>query len=576
MKYKMRNITFAILAILFLSFPFFSYSKPVVDMEVVYENAAHAINTIGLVNLTNQYYWDQVTYAHPPVYILSLSLFCKMFGLNLVSMRLLGFAAVLLMALLVYFLSQEIFKEKKDRLWLGLLCSLLYLSIPLIIQGSVLLDIDNTLLPISMIIFVMAYIHFCRQMNAKKIILLGCLFALALWSKITTSLVLIIAIGVFHLLERNFRQALKRPLVIFLIGASIFLATFSLYCCLVNWKCFRVVPMVFSVAWIKQPAGTFYFKIFTMLKTILRLSLWMSPYLILLWLISLKESFERIYKGLSMNPLNFLSIYSCLILLGYLYFGGSHVFPRYHIPMIFAICILVTNSIQEIFKGLRTKESIFYIAAILFMTGYYVFVVKDMLYFTNYELKVALTLDIPPNKELLFTIVKQVVFYVLPLPAVFLLVKSMRKEWAASRAILSALFILTVSSNVGLNILQAKSDYACTEHYGTNGQREVVSFLKNHIDLNKGDEIITHCDINYYLGKRDFPIDPFIELELKYDPLKLLMALKDKKIKALVCNVPQFTLRQIKEVIRDKNVQKLLEKEFIEFRFQSYRVWLKK
>lgn len=574
---KALKIFFMAAIAMCLILPFFSYSKPLLDVDTVFENAAYAINTIGLSNLARQYYWDAAAYTHPPAYILTLSLFCKIFGLNLTSVRLVGFASILIMALLIYFLSQKLFQKEKDSLLISLLGVFLYLSVPLIIQGSVFIDIDNTILPVSMAIFVIAYIHLYREMSAKRIIILGCLFALTLWVKITTSLILVPAIGIFYLLKRDFKEAIKSPILIFLIGAAIFLVTFSLHCIFIDsWKPFKAIPLVFSVALIKKPAGTFYFKLYTMSKAALRLSMWLSPYLIFLWLISLKDSFKRICKGSTIISLDFLSVYSCLIFLGYLYFGGSHVLSKYHIPMVFAVCILVVNSLKEALRDIRIKEGFFCIALILILGGYYIFIVKDIIYLANYKLKVALAFDNLNKNDLLFFTFKQILFYFLPMPVVFYSVRAFKSKLNLSKVILLTLFVLTISSNLGLDILQAKADYVTAEFYGTKGQQEVISFLKNHIDFNKGIEIMAPEDINYYLGKRDFPMDPYMELGLKYDAQKLLSALNNKRVKAFIYNIPQFTVWQIRDIFGNKDVQKLLNEEFIKFSFKSYRVWLRK
>lgn len=570
---KIQNFLFILAIIICLSFPFLSFYKPVMDLNVLYENAAKEINAKGIAYLTRQYFFDQITYAHPPVFILSLSLFYKLFGKNLFSLHLLGWISFFIMIILVYYLTRAIFTEDKNSLTIARIAAFLYASCPFLIQGAVMLEIDNTVLPVAISIFIITFVKIYNKINFPRMIMLSFLFALALWTKITTPLAIILAVSLFYFAKRDFRNALKLPLLISIIGVSLFLCTFFFYCkYIASFSCLKVVPLVFSVAWIKQPLGSIFFKLVTMFKIIIRLSFWISPFFLFLWFIGLTTSLKHIFRERKILPMEFLSIYSCVILLGYLYFGGSHVYPRYHLPMMMAVAIISAAVVSRFFLELNTKEKLIYLFITLLLIVYYIFIVGDVLYLTNFKLKEAVILNtiasaIPELKL-------HLLLYGFPFFILFLGIKLFKRKYVLIKNFVLTSLILAIAVNISLNVLQAKAKYETLDWYGTEARDEVLTFLRRNMPYDP--KIIAPVDINYYLGKRSYPMDPFVELGLKYNPQKLLVALKDKELKALVYNIPQLTLGQIKYVIGDKEVQQLLNDEFMELTFKSYRIWLRK
>jgi hypothetical protein len=102
----------------------------------------------------------------------------------------------------------------------------LVLLCPLVIQSTLILDIDFPLLLPLTLLFLTLYLRF--EGDKRRWLWLAPLFGLLLWTKMTNPLPLVGVIGVWQLLHRRYVRAVVQPLAIGVGGAAVFGATWVL------------------------------------------------------------------------------------------------------------------------------------------------------------------------------------------------------------------------------------------------------------------------------------------------------------------------------------------------------------
>ncbi|MBO9648739.1 MAG: glycosyltransferase family 39 protein [Variovorax sp.] len=171
---------------------------------------------------------------HPPLYIYALAGHIKLFGFSENTVRSFGLICTLITAYLSILIIKELVQEK----YLGLssLAFLaLYLTNPYTLANTTLPDIDSTILPPLITLFILLLIR-----DSKKIAL-GGVFGLLLWAKLTTPLALIpLAISYWKISKHSIQEIGNRAVIIFGSGIVLFVATYWIYC--------KVADLSFSYA----------------------------------------------------------------------------------------------------------------------------------------------------------------------------------------------------------------------------------------------------------------------------------------------------------------------------------------
>ena len=162
---------------------------------------------------------------HPPLYIYALAAYVKVFGFSENTVRSFGLLCTLLTALLTVGIAARMMHRDRLRFFIPIFFGL-YLLNPYTIANTTLPDIDQTILPVLITLFV--FLLFGDKSSNKW---LAGVFCLLLWAKLTTPLVLApFAFVYWSIQTRSPLSALLRGLVVFGGGALLFLASYWLYC----------------------------------------------------------------------------------------------------------------------------------------------------------------------------------------------------------------------------------------------------------------------------------------------------------------------------------------------------------
>lgn len=165
---------------------------------------------------------------HPPLYLYSLAAGAALFGPADAVLRATGlvwFAGSLaLLAVLAGGLAEPRHRGLARRLALALA-----LLAPLSAEGSLYLDIDNTSLAFGTLLFLVLYLRHLARPSPTRLALVVVAFAFCLASKLTTPLILVASVGLYHLLDRDLR-GLVRAAAIALAGGALFALGYLAYC----------------------------------------------------------------------------------------------------------------------------------------------------------------------------------------------------------------------------------------------------------------------------------------------------------------------------------------------------------
>ena len=169
---------------------------------------------------------------HPPLYLYALAATTAVVGRDASNgLRAVGVIGLLVSALLLLLIAREI--TPRWRLIGGVAAGLLLVH-PYAIQGSLFLDIDNTIYtPLALLALWLA-IRFSRRdgpLALTQILALGAALALVSWAKMTTTIVLVGVLAVWWVLARRpFGRAIAETAAFIAVGVALFTATYWLWC----------------------------------------------------------------------------------------------------------------------------------------------------------------------------------------------------------------------------------------------------------------------------------------------------------------------------------------------------------
>jgi len=173
---------------------------------------------------------------HPPLYQYTLAAAAVVAGEDASNgLRAIGVLGLLASALMLLLIAREV--TPRWRLIGGVAAGLLIVH-PYAIQGSLFLDIDNSIYaPLALLAMWLA-IRFSRSEGAlapAQVLALGAALALVGWAKLTTTIALVGVLALWWVLARRpFRRSIVEALAFVAAGAATFAVTYGLWCAAVG------------------------------------------------------------------------------------------------------------------------------------------------------------------------------------------------------------------------------------------------------------------------------------------------------------------------------------------------------
>ncbi|MCS6800988.1 MAG: glycosyltransferase family 39 protein [Chloroflexota bacterium] len=203
---------------------FAQMGEAIAQTGIPYANVGFMINHKGRIDQQYEYgLW------HPPLYLYTLGLTFKLFGVSETTARLLGVATMMLTALFLFLAVRAALSAHPNRDGFALWAVLLYVFNPLTLQSALLLDIDGTVLTVMVMLLVWLYLAL-RDAGWWSRLAVGVAFAGALWAKMTTPFFFLGAVVVYRALQGRLDRGVAEALTIGSVGVALFLPSWWLVC----------------------------------------------------------------------------------------------------------------------------------------------------------------------------------------------------------------------------------------------------------------------------------------------------------------------------------------------------------
>ncbi|HEV2122214.1 MAG TPA: glycosyltransferase family 39 protein [Chloroflexota bacterium] len=435
---------------------------------------------------------------HPPLYVFILGLTYKLLGVSETSARLVGVICNLGAAAFVYLTTLRLLGDRHAGRaplgWAGV-AALLYLINPLVVQSALMLDIDGTVLVLLLAALMYISIHLVQAERRRTwLAWLGIgtvVFALTLWAKMTSPWAVPAALLGYRVLARSpWRPWRGVAEVAAIAGAGTLLFLISWWLtCLATGMPFK---MPFYVLWVEffDAAGsssTWRSRPEALAEMVAHVSLWVSPYLVLLFVIAVLWRLGDIVFGgpaLRLRPVDVVLASGGALGLLYLVKLASS-FPKYHISMMPMWAVAGAWLLARAVGRLGVVESGVYGLALLGLGTYFGTQVQDRwVLFSDWSFIEPLLL-IPAAFGLGFLAVG-------PL---------LRRDSIVRQGCL-LLLLLLLAWSFGVNAHQRESGGSTAYNYGVSGMVEAGRAIDEVV--RPGEWYVAAKEVAWYSQRREF------------------------------------------------------------------------
>jgi len=294
--------------------------------------------------------WSQDRYLipHPHTYVHLTQLSFAVFGQSAGSARLIGVLTALINLALIPLLVHAFFDGSKQAHWITVGAIWLYALHPMTVQNMMLLDIDNTLLVSVLLGALLAWKAVQDWPFHWRVAGLGLVFALALWVRLSTPVLLMGCIGVFHVLRGEIRHT-GALILAALAGSIMFRVTFAFYSTLTGFT-FDIFRYTFG----RTPSGSSALGAMHLRfpQGMGVLIMWLSLPLTALLLVATANTVIRLIRRKS-QARDLLVIYVVTTSLFYaLVIAPAWGYPRYQAPIVPVVAILAAAWAVPAFQAL--------------------------------------------------------------------------------------------------------------------------------------------------------------------------------------------------------------------------------
>jgi len=514
-------------------------------------------------------------FDHPPLYPFFLTIVFKFTGPGQHAARSANLLCVILTCFVLFHFTADIF-NKDTALW----SVILYLLSPVCIQGTQLMDVaDTSLLPLTFLLIANSMKNNISNPGPKNTTILSFMIALSLWAKVTSTLAFLVAILISYFYLYFFRskrdQNPPTPLNFAALGFGLvlFVLTWTLVSTLSwgNEAYFSVLKAPWNAIHGRVAETSFLLRIFVTGYETIRLFVWFSPFLILMWL-TISWRIFRTKPQIDDNHeiVKILLAYTTIFyFFGYLIIGGTNWgYPRYHDAILPFICVLAGNyvaiSINNFNKNLLVKL-LMIVSLSVIITTYFL---EDPLLFLNLRVKELLLSGNGLGEIAKKTIMTFLPFYILPV-ILFCLLLFVLKVRSRSNIFAILLIFCSLSTLVSLNIKQIFASYRTSNQYGAAGKVQVLQKVRDHVS--DGDYLLATPEFIYELQDKSVPNVGWDIWESK-DIFYRFIGLNAPQ--AIIAGLTVNTYGQLKWLL-NKDTQQILNDNYNLIRIGTYYLWLR-
>lgn len=458
-------------------------NKPYVLDEAEFPMVSYETSQTGIpIYYHGEQETQHIGIYHPTLYINLLAVFLKVFGYSEISVRAFGALCVLLSAFLLIKIYRQLYKRDGR---LEVLFLALFLLNPYTIANATLPDIDSTILPIVILLFVFASIKYVvetKLWSNRIVLILACLFSLALWSKLTTPLILPPLLAcIAYISSRRIKESLIFTAKVTLIGAALFATTYLVYCLVLGLSpTYTYSFLIASFAKGTSTEGPFVGVVHN-LDNLRYFVYWITiPLITIIGIASSRilldkssDDKSRVSKLLIATSLLTTVFYIALMSP----FGGFFKYP-------FAVFgLLLLSVVFFIHKYLDISKLNYAHAFAALFLGF----LTEKIFWAD-----SMFLSLKPFTFLPLILVIIIIAY--------LLLSKLRSHRDALRSLLLLLVFFAIGFQLSISRIQALSSYPTKYLYGQTGMNDASEYLRSNT---KPDEVIWSMkDIGYYVNNK--------------------------------------------------------------------------
>jgi hypothetical protein len=318
--------------------------KPFVYDDVSFILGARAVADTGLPYGNQGYllhlYWqrDQWAIWHPPLYMYALGLTVWLFGDGERAARGLSVLCLLVAGLFAFDLARRVVLSRgggqQRALVAGLLAVALYVLSPLAIQASMILDIDNTVLMVLLALLVWLTIRLPGTWNLLTIVGLALVYALAIWAKSTSPLILAVALVFTRFFQAVGWRGALQALAAIALGWAIFAVTW------LGLSAALGMPTDYTIQVFQNEAiesgvssGHRLVSLQAFAMGVAPAILWIGPFFCLLFVAAGLPRLWSLLRGNGLDAADVLVVLGAAIYLTYIFKLAGN-FPKYHAAML--------------------------------------------------------------------------------------------------------------------------------------------------------------------------------------------------------------------------------------------------
>ena len=506
------NLLRSLIILLFISLVYAQAEKKFVLDEIDFPAVALATSEKGVpVYYRGEENQNHIGIYHPPIYIYSLAGFIKLFGYSEINVRSFGMICTLMTAFLALLIFEILFPKSINRHRFSLLFLSIFLLHPYTIANTTLPDIDQTILPVTMLLFIYFFLKYFperpsfkksnteEKIQIKPVLVLSLILALNFWAKMTTPLAMLPSAFCILLVSKyKLRDAFLTLVAITIISTIMFVFTYWIYCKL------AVLPFDYTFQFLSHSfskgtsssgglsnllkkiiANASHIQFFTNWITIVFLFAFFLSFgnLLSMKIKSHSEKILIILAGLAL----FVSVFYLSLIAP---FGNFFKYP-YPVFSLFVLTISYFLSIH-VFSIIKTDNlskkwpasslSIVFILVFAFVSLMQLVKAKDIAILTNH------------SNSSLFLI--GIVIVGIVTGALFNKFKSFKILSYIATSLLATL----LGVQIGISRSQAVAPYPTKYEYGKIGFEETIAYLKGRVEP---DEVIWSMkDVGYYVNNR--------------------------------------------------------------------------
>ncbi|MBV9897654.1 MAG: hypothetical protein JO020_26130 [Chloroflexi bacterium] len=325
-------------AVMYLALVTAQLNRPLMYDDANFALAARAVADTGLPfgnqgwmsergDLTQREQW---ALWHPPLYIYALGAFARVGGWTPPVLRGLGILGGLATLLLTWLLARDLTRgPPPTRDLAGGLAVAVVAVCPLVVQSTLILDIDfSVLLPLSLL-----FLWLYPRLQDRGWFWLTPLFALLLWAKMTNPITLIAVLGTWQVLRGRFLRAVVHVIGIGGVGA---LLAAAFWIAIGTWLRFPL-DMPFGVNLIEAQdsadvARRAYVSAGAFIEGLQPTVIWLGPGLVTLGLLGAGARLAGLARLWQMRRVDLLIGVTILLVLLYVNKSAGW-FPKYQVPL---------------------------------------------------------------------------------------------------------------------------------------------------------------------------------------------------------------------------------------------------